>query len=85
MMLTEEQAKTKWCPFARQATGLDGHGPAFNRSAFGWEFCVASACMAWRWGHFIGPDGWTADRKCDSAPDPTHGYCGLAGKVEGIP
>lgn len=49
MMLTEEQAKTKWCPFARQATGPNGHGPAFNRSAFGWEFCVASTCACWRW------------------------------------
>jgi hypothetical protein len=34
--MTEEQAKGKWCPFAR--VDIDSG----NR-------CIASACMAWRW------------------------------------
>jgi hypothetical protein len=37
-MMTEEEAKTKWCPFMRTPHAL---GPTANR-------CIASECMAWR-------------------------------------
>lgn len=63
--MTEEQAKTKWCPQAR-VTGLDG--PSGNRHVLhadglnGADRCIASACMAWRERH------------------PVNGYCGLAGQ-----
>jgi hypothetical protein len=62
--MTEDEAKTKWCPFAR---GIIEHGgnrmaygagePALPDEAqveYGAEMadlfpCIGSACMAWRW------------------------------------
>lgn len=56
--MTEEEAKTKWCPFVRHA---DAGGGSFNRGSEannptnqgrvdgGWSCtCIASACMAWQ-------------------------------------
>jgi hypothetical protein len=51
-MLTEDQAKEKWCPFVRVEVG---HGLAAanrhtdNGSALVRAQCIASQCMAWRW------------------------------------
>ena len=55
-MMTEDEAKTKWCPFSRVSNANHG-GDACNR----WDSsggaknygpagsnCIASACMAWR-------------------------------------
>jgi hypothetical protein len=58
--MTEEEAKTKWCPFARIVAQEDdeilAHQAAFNRVAYRGHVqdvsttrCIASACMAWRW------------------------------------
>lgn len=52
-MLTEDEAKTKWCPYFRTAiakvmsenpewTTNRDHRPEINNN------CLASACMAWR-------------------------------------
>jgi hypothetical protein len=77
MTLTEDEAKTKWCPFARVALrNKEGAvSTAFNRqenskneaSAVG--LCIGSACMAWR--------GLKAD---DAGGYVGRGFCGLAGK-----
>lgn len=63
--MTEEEAKTKWCPFARvvQPAGDWAPAPAGNREIMGGavgalngaNLCIASACMAWRWEY--APDG----------------------------
>lgn len=56
--LTEDEAKTKWCPFARVGTSTAA-GFAFNREARSEAsakndllptpaMCIASRCMAWR-------------------------------------
>jgi hypothetical protein len=67
--MTEDEAKTKWCPQARVPTHT-GHCarnrdlPLVNddgRPSVG-TYCIASGCMAWR---------ETSTR---------HGYCGLAGR-----
>lgn len=50
-----EEAKNKWCPFARVGTGMsDEHGWSYNRldtqnllpeSAM----CITNKCMLWKW------------------------------------
>jgi len=69
MLLTEEEAKTKCCPFVR--VPWQNGGWAVNRDDRG-SNCIASKCMAWRWG--------VDDPKTYEGKAP--GFCGLAGKVE---
>jgi hypothetical protein len=38
-MITEQEAKTKWCPMVRSAPNEAAH-------------CVASNCMMWRWANY---------------------------------
>lgn len=71
--MTEEEAKTKWCPFVR--LGETAIGSTYNRC--GPEaslYCIGSACMAWRWNE-------RGLRVIGSIPPPGgEGHCGLAGK-----
>lgn len=82
--MTEEEAKTKWCPHA-----IASHtNPRQRLSNSEWlHSCIGSACMAWR----LESESEYADRCADWAADPQeganngpvpmpHGYCGLAGK-----
>jgi hypothetical protein len=64
--LTEDEAREKWCPFARTSGGTE-EDLAINRE-YGGEpdvgaLCLASDCMAWRWMNEV----------------TGRGYCGLAG------
>lgn len=91
--MTEDEAKTKWCPFARMLSHIysqDGAGRTFeggysyNRSPDHGEGylptgakCIGSACMAWR----------ATDNECapssyyePPAQSKPAGYCGLAGR-----
>lgn len=75
--MTEEEAKTKWCPHAVAShtdprAGFrddDGGRPKVHP-------CIGSACMAWRWG-----GSWP---RPDDPPEIRSfydgGFCGLAGK-----
>ena len=71
-MMTEEDAKTKWCFAAGQN----------RREIRLGEQCIASQCMAWRWQptHINNPEGgdmiWSAR---------AYGYCGLAGESKPLP
>jgi len=81
--MTEAEAKTKWCPFARVCLDY-GDGPNLvigpmnrdfaNRStqnieeAIETSKCLGSACMAWRW------------QSIDTGGEHSQGFCGLAGK-----
>jgi hypothetical protein len=60
--LTEDEAKTKWCPMVRlvvaERDGSDGAGVNFNRTAirntseYGTPhaaMCIGAGCMMWRW------------------------------------
>lgn len=80
-MLTEDEAKTKWCPFARYQGFRDGGVNRWKQSAPADEphalnpipcRCIASDCMAWRWKDTTNP--YPEDRA------QWGGYCGLAGK-----
>jgi hypothetical protein len=74
-MMTEDEAKTKWCPMVRLAPLGPGESykKSTNRMGKGDpdSCCIASDCMAWR---CIDREGWRR---------PDRGYCGLAGKAEG--
>lgn len=79
--MTEDEAKTKWCPMAirpgfQQARNGIG-GASFNRTREG-QFtdsthCIASDCMMWRW------DSGMANRS-ETMRDSgeAEGRCGLA-------
>lgn len=87
--MTEDEAKTKWCAFARidvTAANRPNPGPKFDLSG-GWPPCIASACMAWRKQRVlidratnepavpgISPIGQLEERYS------AHGFCGLAGQ-----
>jgi len=81
--MTEQEAKTKWCPMVRFQIGPDNpswqnvaysnRGDYFDNTCTG---CIASACMMWRY-KTNGQMGY------DRNPDDiclASGYCGLGGK-----
>ena len=83
-IVTEEEAKTKWCPFARVPVGTETLewvvGNRANQTGPGGLYkgskCIASQCMAWRWA------GERLDAASHERADwkrETVGYCGLAG------
>ena len=71
--MTEDEAKTKWCPHViashtnpRQKPGEDDWLHA----------CIGSACMAWRWSRVTSADP-VSNAYAGAIDD---GFCGLAGK-----
>lgn len=86
MLLTEEEAKEKWCPQLEDQR----------------DRCIGCACMAWRWARVKETQSFlTAVAKHMSQQDKpdfrkstqavfatgdfekhTEGYCGLAGPIE---
>ena len=80
--MTEDKAKTKWCPFVRfeigpsndswQSTAYTTRGVVMDgpRSFL----CIASDCMLWRWekARFVS-EGVVEEV-------PIYGYCGLGGR-----
>jgi hypothetical protein len=93
--MTEDEAMTKWCPFAM----APGASFALNRGpegvANGRCMCLASACMAWRWNERIHFWGNAAGGACSTVGDEKppegfvihkgsknslDGFCGLAGR-----
>ncbi|MFN3582938.1 hypothetical protein [Phenylobacterium sp.] len=90
--MTEDEAKAKWCPFARVATlqTTDHYGtvmpagPVANRWTAGSKpteriaLCIGSACMAWRESRDIATNSETGI----SRAVVLGGYCGLAGEPQ---
>lgn len=89
--MTEEEAKTKWCPFARVAylpISTAQFPPSFNRTLSldgGVDLgsgtkCIGSQCMAWRWILVSTESSLTHQLPLLKHSD-TQGYCGLVGKL----
>ena len=84
MILTEEEAQTKWCPNSISYYQTTSGPVGINRDVPTGDIpaCIASYCMYWR---FIDPkplrdvDLVTSD--VVELP-PRTGYCGIAGKPE---
>ena len=83
-MYTEDEARQKWCPFARYSI----RSSSFNRAG-GQDDpyiacrCLGARCMAWRseMAPYIAPG---SDPLATKRPEKTtgRGYCGLAGRPE---
>lgn len=59
--MTQDEAKTKWCPFAKRTTGKlssysvrEPSGEEIHMDLRAYGECLASACMAWRWSDMLG-------------------------------
>lgn len=80
--MTEDEAKTKWCPMVRH--------PIFPQEAGGGNLggkCISSACMMWRWIEDLSWRNRADDefRRSGRRIQHEEGYCGLAGKLEITP
>lgn len=75
MILTEEQTKTKWCPFARGSKGANRADAGDTTLLYG--NCIASVCMAWRW--HLKPDTTLDIKSGREIPIAGQGSCGMAG------
>lgn len=77
-LLTEQQAKSKWCPLARAESTRGSNAIPVNRSGNAPDvdcLCIASGCMAWR------SEAVTLDREGHS-PERVLGYCGAFGPAK---
>ena len=78
--MTEEEAKTKWCPIVRiahenvVANRTDGYG---SNDVYKTQCCIASECMMWRWGKI--PHCFVNGVERENYPSSEKGYCGLGG------
>ena len=90
-MITEDEAKKKWCPHVRHSDS-ETDSVAVNR--FGrhaidpersWNSCIGSACMAWRWKDLppvIASDDLQSIpvSELEMRTKARRGYCGLSGR-----
>jgi len=86
--MTEDEAKTKWCPFARQMVSIDEEmsgrkSPVAIASANRFDvnkmsICLGSGCMAWRETHPASDPLRHTDGSLTYA-NSAKGFCGLAG------
>lgn len=87
--MTEEEAKTKWCPFARDSETAGNRSQSDEPDRHAARFpCIASACMAWRGGEtsefkaraeaMYRRDGVRLSPKNSDVT----GHCGLAGALQ---
>ena len=81
--MTEEEAKTKWCPAYRVIVGIEGltREYADNRGTIpnsDTSNCIGSACMAWRWteGRGDGPVEETTESPPPDRPAGMRWYRG---------
>lgn len=87
--MTENEAYTKWCPFARVMSRVGDGEHVVNRSSGAQDMsanCIASACMAWCGAETIefknrAEAAFRRDgQRLTPGPADIEGYCGLAGQ-----
>lgn len=92
--MTEEDAKTKWCPYSRlEAWPFPPDSPmatGYTAAEVNQGRCIGSACMAWRWVQRVkNQDDLDAQSNMMMYPvkrirpileNTEQGHCGLAGK-----
>ena len=85
--MTENEARTKWCPMYRNTelsgrqTNRDDPGMLADDSLFtSYPFCLASSCMMWRWEKRSDYTMFENDGNI-SIQRTSYGYCGLGGKL----
>jgi hypothetical protein len=90
--MTEQEAKTKWCPFVRAPhLGTAGINRQVDEQPTPQARCIGSACMGWRWagawdanhGGFLNDSTDIRERTVAGRlmeHEKAVGYCGLAGK-----
>lgn len=93
-MMTEQEARQRWCPFSRYSVYDKPSSNRWKQSAPESEphalnpipcRCIASDCMAWRWhdewqsATEEGVGGDLVVRLKRKQGEPKLGYCGLAG------
>ena len=76
--MTEDEAKTKWCPMVRyRSDRFPNHGinrwsdVGDNQKTPDMAMCIASGCAMWQ---------WFAVTVAGPGKSEFSGYCGLAGK-----
>jgi hypothetical protein len=85
--MTEDEAKTKWCPILANIAGKSAQTKSWdNKTVTEVEIegfkCIASECMAWRvhiHKHCVGGHINNPELNKYEYGEPV-GYCGLAGK-----
>lgn len=79
-MMTEDEARQKWCPFGEDPDPLiqmDAGGNIIREvRSKSRARCIASDCMAWRWGLKLNERSVVPTY----IQDREHGFCGAAGK-----
>lgn len=76
--MTEDEAKTKWCPFVRVVPptsnwhGMNNRAQLVKDGSNLMVNCLASSCMAWRWA-------MVDEGRSSSYQSRDRGGCGLAG------
>ena len=73
--MTEEEAKTKWCPMVRVVYGIGDNRGLFESTTT----CIASDCMMWR-NNTIDVMVTTPEDAEIAREHLEGGYCGLSGK-----
>ena len=73
--MTEDDAKTKWCPMVRISVDADGLEATNRGDPCNEVHCLGSQCMAWQWLNNMGNLLRPSERH-----ENNNGYCGLTGK-----